>query len=385
MQFIDLTSQYSLLKEKIDTNIHNVLDHGQYVMGPEIAELEGKLASYTGTKHCISCSSGTDALVMALMAKGIGEGDVVITTPFTFIATAEAIRFVGATPLFIDIDIETFNISPDLIDVALKDLAEGKATIHSKVCSDVTQIKAIITVDLFGLPADAKRINKIAKDYNVVVIEDAAQGFGGSLNGKKAGSLSDIGCTSFFPAKPLGCYGDGGAIFTDDNDVAERLKSIRVHGQGSDKYQNVRLGLAGRLDTIQAAILLAKLEIFDKEIEQRQNVASLYSSELSNVDGITLPLVSDRYTSAWAQYTLMARDSNHRKLLTEHLRKNGIPVAVYYPIPLHEQEVFRDLGYSASDFEVSSATSKRVFSLPMHPYLRIEEIETICQLIRALK
>tara|TARA_R110000851_G_scaffold303218_1_gene460742 strand:+ start:3658 stop:4812 length:1155 start_codon:yes stop_codon:yes gene_type:complete len=384
MQFIDLKSQYKLLKEKIDSNIHKVLDHGQYVMGPEVIALEAQLANYAGTKHCISCSSGTDALVMALMAYGIGKGDVVITTPFTFIATAEAIEFVGATPLFIDIDIETFNISPKLIEEALNDISKNKNTIHSKICTDVTKIKAIISVDLFGLPADAIKINKIAKDFNLVVIEDAAQGFGGSINGNKAGSLADIGCTSFFPAKPLGCYGDGGAIFTNDDDIANKLKSIRVHGQGEDKYQNVRLGLTGRLDTIQAAVLLPKLEVFDSEIEQRQNVAKLYTANLANVDEVTTPATPDGYVSAWAQYTLMAKDDNHRTVIMDHLKNNNIPVAVYYPIPLHEQKVFENLGYNPDDFSVSSNAAKRVFSLPMHPYLETKDIETICDLIGTL-
>ncbi len=384
MQFIDLKSQYALLKEQIDANIHKVLDHGQYVMGPEILALESQLAKYTGTKHCISCSSGTDALVMALMAHNIGKGDVVITTPFTFIATAEAIKFVGATPLFVDIDIETFNLSPKLLELALKEISENKQTIHSKVCTDIAQIKAIISVDLFGLPAAADEINKTAKNFGLVVIEDAAQGFGGSIDGVKAGSLSDIGCTSFFPAKPLGCYGDGGAIFTDSDDIAEKLRSIRVHGQGIDKYQNVRLGLTGRLDTIQAAVLLPKLEIFDSEVEQRQNVAKLYSSNLSNVDGLTIPVVTEGYTSAWAQYTLMARDDSHRNQIMEHLKSNDIPVAVYYPIPLHEQKVFETLGYSSDDFKVSSSAANRVFSLPMHPYLEPKDIITICNLIETI-
>ncbi|UUO23060.1 DegT/DnrJ/EryC1/StrS aminotransferase family protein [Colwellia sp. M166] len=384
MQFIDLKTQYALLKEKIDTNIHKVLDHGQYVMGPEVITLETELAKYTGTKHCISCSSGTDALVMALMAHDIGEGDVVITTPFTFIATAEAIKFVGATPLFIDIDIETFNISPKLIEEALNDISKNKNTIHSKICTDAAKIKAIISVDLFGLPADAVKINKIAKDFGLVVIEDAAQGFGGSIDDNKAGSLADIGCTSFFPAKPLGCYGDGGAIFTDNDDIANKLKSIRVHGQGEDKYQNVRLGLTGRLDTIQAAVLLPKLEVFDSEIEQRQNVAKLYTANLANVDGVTTPTTPDGYVSAWAQYTLMAKDDNHRTAIMDHLKNNNIPVAVYYPIPLHEQKVFESLGYNPGDFSVSSNAAKRVFSLPMHPYLETKDIETICDLIGTL-
>ena len=384
MQFIDLKSQYALLKEKIDTNIHKVLDHGQYVMGPEVLEIEAKLAEFANIKHCISCSNGTDALVMALMAHGIGKGDVVITTPFTFIATAEAIKFLGAKPLFVDIDIETFNLSPQLLQETLQSLASKKPTIHSNICNDIKDIKAIITVDLFGLPADASAINKIAEKYNLIVIEDAAQGFGGSIGGVKAGGLADIGCTSFFPAKPLGCYGDGGAIFTNNDDIADVLRSIRVHGQGTHKYQNVRLGLTGRLDTIQAAVLLPKLEVFDTEIEQRQNIAALYSSKLVDIAGITTPSVPKGYVSAWAQYTLMAKDDEHRTQIINHLKNNDVPVAVYYPIPLHEQKVFEELGYGSSDFERSSNAANRVFSLPMHPYLKEEDIGKICKLIEAM-
>jgi dTDP-4-amino-4,6-dideoxygalactose transaminase len=384
MQFIDLKAQYNHLKEKIDANIHKVLDHGQYVMGPEVLTLETELAKYAGTKHCISCSSGTDALVMALMSHNIGEGDVVITTPFTFIATAEAIKFVGAIPLFVDIELETFNISPELLNSTLRDISENRPTIHAAICTDISKIKAIISVDLFGLPADASAINDIASEYDLTVIEDAAQGFGGSINGKKATSLGDIGCTSFFPAKPLGCYGDGGAIFTDNDEIAERLKSIRVHGQGADKYQNVRLGLTGRLDTIQAAVLLPKLEVFDKEIQQRNSVANQYTEQLSNIEGLTTPIVPPGYVSAWAQYTVMAKDENHRTKIMEHLKSNNIPVAVYYPIPLHEQKVFEELGYNTNDFLVSSKAASRVFSLPMHPYLAPEDINSICNLIETM-
>jgi UDP-2-acetamido-2-deoxy-ribo-hexuluronate aminotransferase len=384
MQFIDLKSQYASLKDKIDKNIHNVLDHGQYVMGPEVYELEKKLAEYTKAKHCISCSSGSDALIMALMAHGIGEGDVVVTTPFTFIATAEAIKLVGAKPLFVDIDIDTFNLSPRLLEETLEAIASNQATIHSNICNDIKDIKAIMTVDLFGLPADAAAINKIANKYGLIVIEDSAQAFGGSINGAMASNLADIGCTSFFPAKPLGCYGDGGAIFTNNDEIAAILTSIRVHGQGLHKYENIRIGLTGRLDTIQAAVLLPKLEVLDTEIKQRQNVAELYSSKLSKIAGITTPSTPDGYTSAWAQYTLMAKDDEHRTQIMEHLKNNDVPTAIYYPIPLHEQKVFNSLGYAPEAFEVSSSVAKRVFSLPMHPYLQAEDIDKICKLIETM-
>ena len=384
MQFIDLKSQYASLKDKIDKNIHNVLDHGQYVMGPEVYELEKKLAEYTNAKHCISCSSGSDALIMALMAHGIGKGDVVVTTPFTFIATAEAIQLVGAKPLFVDIDIDTFNLSPHLLEETLEAIASNQATIHSNICNDIKDIKAIMTVDLFGLSADAAAINKIASKYGLIVIEDAAQAFGGSVDGEKASNLADIGCTSFFPAKPLGCYGDGGAIFTNNDEIAAILTSIRVHGQGLHKYENIRLGLTGRLDTIQAAVLLPKLEVLDAEIKLRQNVAQLYTSKLSKIADITTPSIPDGYTSAWAQYTLMAKDDEHRTQIMEHLKNNDIPTAIYYPIPLHEQKVFNSLEYAPDAFEVSSNVAKRVFSLPMHPYLQAEDIDKICKLIETM-
>ncbi|GIU12481.1 DegT/DnrJ/EryC1/StrS family aminotransferase [Shewanella morhuae] len=384
MQFIDLKSQYAALKDKIDKNIHNVLDHGQYVMGPEVYELEKKLAEYTNAKHCISCSSGSDALIMALMAHGIGEGDVVVTTPFTFIATAEAIKLVGAKPLFVDIDIDTFNLSPRLLEETLEAIASNQVTIHSNICNNIKDIKAIMTVDLFGLPADAAAINKIANKYGLIVIEDSAQAFGGSVDGEKASNLADIGCTSFFPAKPLGCYGDGGAIFTNNDEIAAILTSIRVHGQGLHKYENIRIGLTGRLDTIQAAVLLPKLEVLDVEIKLRQKVAELYTSKLSKIAGITTPSTLDGYTSAWAQYTLMAKDDEHRTQIMEHLKNNDVPTAIYYPIPLHEQKVFNSLEYASDAFEVSSNVAKRVFSLPMHPYLQAEDIDKICKLIETM-
>jgi len=382
MQFIDLKSQYKDLKSKIDSNIQTVLDHGQYIMGPEVTEIEKNLAEFAGSKYCVSCASGTDALVMALLAHEIGKGDFVITTPFTFIATGEAIAFVGATPLFVDIDQSTFNICPDKLEQMLSSIKDGTDKIHNHLCTDVSKIKAIMPVDLFGLPANYDRINPIAKEYNLINIEDAAQGFGGELNGIKAGNLGDIGCTSFFPAKPLGCYGDGGAIFTNDESIYEKLKSIRVHGQGSDKYENVRMGLTGRLDTIQAAVLLPKLAVFDSELNSRRAAADQYNSELMSVQNLIKPVVPSGYKSAWAQYTLMAKDENHRQKIIDKLKGNGIPSAIYYVLSLHEQKVFLDLGYGPNDFPVSSNASNRVFSLPMHPYLASSDIIKICKLIQ---
>ena len=277
MDFIDLKAQQNLIRDKINKRIKNVLDHGKYIMGPEVYELEERLCEYVDMKYCISCSSGTDALLIPLMAYGIGPGDAVITTPFTYIATAEVISILGAEPVFVDIYEDTYNINPDGIEDAIK-LSKDKGL----------NPRAIIPVDLFGLPARYRMINQIAKKYNMVVIEDAAQGFGGVIKGKRAGSFGDVASTSFFPAKPLGCYGDGGAIFTNDEELALKMRSIRIHGSGSDKYENVRLGLNGRIDTIQAAILIEKLSIFDQELHSRNRIADYYSKNIST--NLKIPL-----------------------------------------------------------------------------------------------
>lgn len=361
MQFIDLKAQQNLIGDKIKKKINDVLEHGKYIMGPEVFELEEKLADYVGVKHCITCASGTDALLMALMAKGVGPGDAVFTTPFTFIATSEVISLLGATPVFVDIDKRTFNLDPKKLEKAIKEFSKPGLT-----------PKAIIPVDLFGLPADFDEINRIAKENNLLVIEDAAQGLGGVYKGQKSGSLADIGTTSFFPAKPLGCYGDGGAIFTDDDEISEILKSIRVHGKGYHKYDNMRIGLNGRLDTIQAAILLPKLEIFEEEILKRQNVAVNYSEKLSNF--VNIPFIPKGYRSAWAQYTVL---SDNRNSLMSKLKEGGIPTAIYYPKPLHLQDAFGELSYTTGHFPVSEKCAESVFSLPMHPYLQKKDIGRI--------
>jgi dTDP-4-amino-4,6-dideoxygalactose transaminase len=370
MNFIDLKSQYALLKDDIQARIMNVLDHGAYIMGPEIAELETKLAQFAGTKHCVSCSNGTDALLMPLMAWGIGPGDAVFTTPFTFIATAEVVQILGATTVFVDIDPKTYNIDTQKLAQAIERVKnEGKLN-----------PKAIIPVDLFGLCADYNEIEKIAKENNLLVLEDAAQGFGASIKNRKAGSFGDCAATSFYPAKPLGCYGDGGAIFTDNDDLYNKLTSIRVHGQGEDKYNNVRVGINGRLDTIQAAILISKLSLFEKEIEQRNHIASLYTSLLNET--LVTPYIPDDYVSVWAQYSVLAKDNNHRTKLMNHLKENSIPTVIYYPKPLHLQEAFVGLNYSAGDFEVTEDIASRIFSLPMFPYLKDEGIIHICEVIK---
>lgn len=369
MQFIDLKKQYSILKEKIDTGIHKVLDHGMYIMGPEISELENKLADYTGRKHCVAVSSGTDALLMPLLAWGIGPGDAVFTTPFTFIATAEVISLVHATPVFVDIDEKTYNIDPAKLEEKIKYVIENTNL----------KPKLIIPVDLFGLPADYTEIQKIAEKYNLLVLEDAAQGFGGELNGLKAGKFGDAAATSFFPAKPLGCYGDGGAIFTDDDDLFQKLVSIRVHGFGSDRYTHVRIGINGRIDSMQAAVLLAKLSIFDEEIEKRQLVAKMYNERLK--DKLVKPFTPAGFKSAWAQYSLLAESESHRTDIQNQLKDAGVPTAIYYPIPLHLQEAFSSLGGKTGYFPVSEEICKRIFSIPFHPYLEEQDINFICNLI----
>jgi UDP-2-acetamido-2-deoxy-ribo-hexuluronate aminotransferase len=362
MEFIDLKKQYEIIEPIVQKRINAVLQHGKFIMGPEIIELERRLASYVGCKYCVSCASGTDALLLCLMAYEIGPGDGVITTPFTFIATAEVICLLGATPIFVDIDDNTFNIHPQKLEELMESLQNGKPPAVG--ISPNIKPKGIITVDLFGLPAEYGEIDRIAREYELFVLEDAAQSFGGSYKGRVVGNLGDIAATSFFPAKPLGCYGDGGAIFTNDEALTERVCSLREHGKGSHKYDNVRVGINGRLDTLQAAILLAKLEIFDDEIEKRQKVASRYSESLTAF--LKVPHVPTGLRSAWAQYSVV---SEEREKCMDRLREAGIPTAIYYPRPLHMQTAFSHLGYRQGDFPVSEYVSERIFSLPMHPYL----------------
>ena len=370
IDFIDLKTQQEKIAPRLRERIERVLYHGKYIMGPEIKELEDRLAAYVGVNHVVTCSSGTDALLMPLMAYEVGPGDAIFTTPFTFIATAEVIQLLGATPVFVDIDPKTFNIDPAALQQAILGLSQNPKTASLKP-------KGVIPVDLFGQPADYDAINALARQHNLFVLEDAAQSFGGTYKGKKACSLADVAATSFFPAKPLGGYGDGGAIFTDDDGVAAVLRSIRVHGQGSDKYDNIRIGLNGRLDTLQAAIVLAKMDIFDSEVEARQSVADRYSQGLKDV--VEVPYVAPDCTSIWAQYSVL---SDQRQVLQDKLKAAGIPTAVYYPLPLHQQGAFLHLGYKAGDFLESEKASKRIFSLPMHPYLEKEQqkqiIKTLC-------
>jgi dTDP-4-amino-4,6-dideoxygalactose transaminase len=354
MQFIDLQAQYQHLKIKIDKRISDVLAHGKYIMGPEVIELEKQLAQYVGVKHAITCANGTDALSLALMVLEIKEGDAVFCPTFTFFATAEVISFANATPVFVDSDEHTFNICPvDLEKQIQMVISEGKL-----------YPKAIIAVDLFGLPANYPEIEKLAEKYNLKLIEDAAQGFGGEINGQKAGSFGDIATTSFFPAKPLGCYGDGGAIFTNNDDYADLVRSYRVHGKGTDKYDNVRIGMNSRLDTIQAAILLEKLAEFPQELINRNNAAANYEKELATT--YKTPLVPEGYSSSWAQYTLL---SEMREEVMAQYKERGIPTVIYYGTCMHQQTAFSDLGYKSGDFKVAEKLAKQVFSLPMHGYL----------------
>lgn len=367
MEFINLKKQYQLNKQKIDSAVMSVLEKGDYIMGQKVAELENRLAEYCGVKHCISCSNGTDAITLSLMAMGIKAGDAVFTTTFTFFATAEVIALVGATPIFVDIDETSFNI----------DIKKLEAEIIKCKNDKKLNAKAIISVDLFGLPCDYDKIQAIAKKYDLKIIEDSAQGFGATYKGNRTCSFGDIATTSFFPAKPLGCYGDGGAIFTNNDEYAQTIKSLRIHGKGKDKYDNVRIGLNSRLDTIQAAILSCKLDVFDFEIEQRNRVANEYTRHLSKI--VKTPIVEKDFTSVWAQYTIVLPENIDREKIIEQMKNADIPTMIYYAKPMHMQGAFEYLGYKDNDFMVAKEISNRVLSLPMHPYLTNEEIETISQ------
>jgi dTDP-4-amino-4,6-dideoxygalactose transaminase len=358
-----------MIKQDVLKRIETVLDHGQYILGPEITELEQKLAGYSGRKYCISCGNGTDALLMALMSLNIGPGDAVFTTTFTFIATAEVIVLAGATPVFVDIDELTYNMDPVKLSGKIADVKKNSPL----------KPRAIITVDLFGLPANYEIIEQIAEDNKLILIEDGAQSFGAEYKGKKACSFGEIATTSFFPAKPLGCYGDGGAIFTDNDEVAGILKSIRVHGKGADKYDNIRIGLNGRLDTLQAAILLAKFEIFNEELIKKESVASYYSEHLASE--LIRPSTIKEIKSAWAQYSLC---SNKRNEIMQHLHSLKVPSVIYYPKPLHLQTAFSYLKYSEGDFPVAEKVSREIFSLPMHAYLTNDEQHVICDSVNSI-
>lgn len=353
MQFIDLITQQARIKDKINKGIQNVLTHGQYILGPEVNVLEEKLAIYTGSKYCISVANGTDALQIALMAFNIKPGDEVITPGFTYIATAETVALLGAKPVYVDINPKTYNLDPTKLEAAI-----------------TPRTKAIIPVSLYGQCADFDTINAIAAKYKIPVIEDAAQSFGASYKGKKSCNLSTIACTSFFPSKPLGCYGDGGAIFTNDDQLALIMRQIARHGQDK-RYHHIRVGINSRLDTLQAAILLSKLEIFTEEIELRNKVAQMYTLLLNDIGIITTPYIEEHNISAWAQYTIRVKDRN---LIQEKLKSLGIPTAVHYPTPLNKQPAVADQNVL---LPIGDEIAKEVMSLPMHPYMTEENIKKV--------
>ena len=372
MEFRDLKAQYVALHDKIDANIKEVLQEGRFILGPQVRELEERLAEYVGVKHCISCANGTDAMLLVLLAWGIGPGDAVFTTDFTFVASASVASVRGATPVLVDIDPLTFNICPDALEAEIeRTIQEGKLT-----------PRVIIPVDLFGLPANYPRIDEIAEKYNLLVLEDGAQGFGGSIDGRRACSFGNAATTSFFPAKPLGCYGDGGAIFTDDDELAEMLRSIRAQGRSlEDKYDNRIIGVNSRLDTLQAAILLPKLDAFiEYELEAVNKAADMYSDQLAGV--VRTPAVPDGYYSSWAQYTIILKNEEQRDALQRYLSEQGIPSMIYYPRPLHTQTAFANLGYQSTLFLNSKRAAETVLSLPIHPYLGDLDVITICKSVR---
>lgn len=382
MEFIDLKSQFKALQPELEQSVLRVLRSGNYIMGDEVRSLEAELEKYVGAEHCISCSSGTDALVMSLMALGIGAGDAVICPTFTFVATAEAIATVGAVPLFVDSGSD-FNICIDSLQHLLTKVASSERLIPTPCGRSILErelnVKAVMTVDLFGLPCDYDRINALVKDHNLKLIVDAAQSFGAQFKGRSTLAFGDVACTSFFPAKPLGCYGDGGAIFTNDDHTAEQLRSIRVHGSGTHKYENVRLGLTARLDEVQAAILRVKLGAFDEELRERQRLADSYGGAINalKLKAFRAPQVGSDCTSAWAQYTLLCKDEESRLRLQEAFRVEEVPTVQYYPKPLHLQPVFSYLGYPRGSFPFSEAAATRVLSLPMHPYMTQENLDRI--------
>ena len=367
MEFLDLKTQQKRIRKPLEKRLNTILDHGAYIMGPEVFELEEKLADYCGVKHAISCSSGTDALLIPLMAWGIGPGDAVFTTPFTYVATAEVISILGATPVFVDVYESTFNIDCEKLESSInKVIKEGKL-----------KPKAIIPVDLFGLPARYRLIDQIAKKYNLKVIEDAAQSFGGSIRDKTVGVFGDVAATSFYPAKPLGCYGDGGAIFTNDDHLAEECKAIRIHGTKKDKYNSEMVGLNGRLDSIQAAVLLEKLSIFDDELKMRNEVNSYYRKYLNNAQHHP-----KGYQSAHALFSIVLGSNNIRENLIERLSQKKIPTVIYYKFPIHLMKAFQCLGYQEGSLPISENLSYSIVSLPMHPYLTGADIDFIVDAIK---
>ena len=368
--FIDLATQQARIRDKIEAGFGTVLDHGAYVMGPEVGAIETRLAEAAGTRHCISCSSGTDALILALLAKGLRPGQGVIVPSFTFAASAEVMPVLGAIPVFAEVDPATFNLDPAGLPAAM-----------AAARDDGIQVVGIIGVGLFGQPADYPAIGAFAESEGLWVIDDAAQSFGASHNGIPVGQLAEITCTSFFPAKPLGCYGDGGAVFTDDDGQAEIMRSCRIHGMGKTRYENIRIGMTARLDTLQAAVLDAKMDIFDDELALRQQVADRYATLLDGI--VETPRLGDGATSSWAQYTVKLPAGTDRDAVMAMLRDKGVPSAIYYPVPMHRQPPYKAFPASACGFEVTHDLCERVLALPMHPYLEPAQQQQIADAMRA--
>lgn len=367
MQFIDLGAQRERLGGRISAAVEKVIGEGRYILGPEVTEFEKRMADYIGVKHVVACANGTDALLIPLMAYGIGPGDAVFCPSFTFAATGEVVALAGAEPVFIDVDPDTYNIVPAQLEAAIAEVKkEGRLN-----------ARAIIPVDLFGLAADYAAISEIAAREGLIVIEDAAQATGGTQDGVKCGAFGNVGSTSFYPAKPLGCYGDGGAMFTNDGDLAEILRSVAFHGKGASQYDNVRIGLNSRLDTIQAAILLEKLSILEEEMEMRQDVARRYSDGLGNL--VKVPVIPAGNRSAWAQYAI---ETEHRDAVRQALKENDIPTMVYYEKPLHQQKAYSRYKRASGGLSVSETLPDRILCLPMHPYLKRDDQERIIDVIR---
>ncbi len=371
MQFRDLKKQYEVLKTKIDSSVTQVMTDTNFISGKQVAELEKALAEYVGVKHCITCANGTDALSLALEAWDIGPGDAVFVPDFTFFASGETVAFEGATPVFVDICEDTFNMDPDSLKNAIDSVrTEGKLI-----------PKAFVAVYLFGHPADYDKIIPIVRENDLLLLEDGAQGFGGDIRGKKACSFGDISTTSFFPAKPLGCYGDGGAIFTDNDEWATLIKSLRIHGKGEDKYDNVRIGMNSRLDTIQAAVLQVKLEAFKEyELSDVNKVASHYTDALKDI--VKTPCVLDGFLSSWAQYSILVANKTTRESLQAYLKEQGIPTMIYYPKPMHKQKAFEGMDCIKTDLPVTESVCDRVLALPIHPYLSREDQDKVIEAIK---
>lgn len=366
LPFVDLQAQRRRIGPRLDEALARVLAHGQFILGPEVRELESKLAAFSGVKHCISCANGTDALLLPLMAWGVGPGDAVLVPSFTFVASAEVVVLAGATPVFVDVDRASFNVTPESLELGVRAAREAGLT-----------PKVAMPVDLFGQPADFARLEAVCRKHSLKILSDAAQSYGGAQGNRRVGSLAPVTSTSFFPSKPLGTYGDGGAIFTDDSEIDALLRSIRMHGQGIDKYHNVRIGLNSRLDTMQAAVLLEKLAILEDEIAARDRVARRYSDALADI--CEVPRIASGNTSAWAQYTILIED---RDRIAKALDAAGVPTAIYYPIPVHRQDGYRHFPVAKSGLPVSEDLAGLVLSLPMHPYLEPADQDRVIAAVR---